>query len=50
MRRIIAIVAFVAFLLALDAFANDFRFTTGLLLELREFARLVNRFVGHAFN
>jgi len=49
MRRVLLIVALIAMLVALDALANELRFTTLLILELREFGRLVNRFLGHAF-
>jgi hypothetical protein len=49
MRRVVAIAAFIAMLLVIDGVANDFRFTSTFFLELREFGRLLNRFVGHAF-
>jgi hypothetical protein len=48
MRKFVLIIALVAMLVALDAVANDLRFTTGLVLEFREFVRLVNRFIGTA--
>ena len=50
MRRVVAIAAFIAMLLVIDAVANDFRFTSTFFLELRQFGRLFNRFVGRAFN
>lgn len=45
MKRIVIAVAFVVFLMALDAFANDFRFTSTFWGELKEFGRLFNMFV-----
>ncbi len=47
MRRVIVVIAFLVVLLAIDAVANDFRFTTQLIAELREFVRIVNRFVAN---
>ena len=49
MRNAVLIVALIAMLVALDAVANDFGFTTALILEVREFGRLVARFVGSPF-
>jgi hypothetical protein len=48
MRRSLLIIALIVMLVLLDAVANDFKFTASLILEVREFWRLVNRFLGQA--
>jgi hypothetical protein len=50
MRKTLLIIGLIATLIALDAIVNDFRFTGAVLAELKEFIRLVNRFVGHTFS
>jgi hypothetical protein len=50
MRKVLIAAILVAVLVALDGYANEFRFTTGAYNELREFGRLVNRFIAQGLN
>ena len=49
MRRVLLAATLIALLLALDLYANDFRFTAAAYAEVREFGRLVNRFISQMF-
>ena len=50
MRRSLLIVALIVMLILLDGVANNFHFTTTLFREIKEFLRVLNRFVGHPFS
>jgi hypothetical protein len=49
MRRSLLIFALIVMLILLDGVANGFHFTTSLLMEVKEFLRVLNRVVGHPF-
>ena len=49
MRRVLIAAILIALLVAIDMYANDFRFTSAAYAEVREFGRLVNRFIGQVF-
>ena len=45
MRRVVIFSALIAMLVVVDALANDLRFSSGFYAEVKEFVRLVTRFV-----
>jgi hypothetical protein len=49
MRSALWIIAVLVLFAAMDAVANDFRFTTAVYFEVIEFGRLVSRYVSQAF-
>jgi len=49
MRRVLWIIAVFVLLAAIDAVANESRFSTAVYFEVIEFGRLVSRYVSQAF-